>query len=144
MAADRKEEVARERRRRDNGTLDRATRLKLAVPEEVREKHPESEFRWVNDTGARISDLTQRDDWDKVDGVQPVQVGTDEHGKPIFSHLCRKPREYIEEDRRIAMEALKEREAGLLRGQERDPKDDRPEDVSYVPPGNTITTAYTP
>lgn len=140
----RAEALQQERRRRRDGTLDRMSELTLAVPETVKEDHPDHTFRWVNDAGNRMHRMTVRDDWDKVDGVAPIPVGTDKEGKPIYAHLCKKPREFWDEDQRSRMTALKEQERGLLRAAKSDPQDNRSEDVSYVVPGNTITTGFTP
>lgn len=144
MAADRKQEVAKERRRRQPGTLDRMSQMKLAIPDDVREANKGHALRWVNDAGNRMHFMTEKDDWDKVSGVPPVPVGTGEDGKPIYAHLCRKPNEFWDEDQKAKIDATREREAGLLRAAKSDPNDDRADDVSYVPPGNSITTAYTP
>lgn len=146
----RKEEVAQERRRRNAGTLDRMQQMKLTVPQEVRERYPEDEFRWVNDVGNRINDLTQADDWSKVDGLEKIHVGTDKVGQPIHAYLCRKRREYLAEDRKAMVGATIEQERGLLRGQVQPAPGAAPDQSplsagdSYVPAGNAISTAFTP
>lgn len=141
----RQEEVASERRRRKAGSLDRMAEMKLAIPEKVQTDHPDATFRWINDTGNRMYFKTQQDDWDKVEGVEPIPVGTSQDGKPVYAHLCRKPKEFWNEDQSAAMEAIAEREKGLARNAKSDPQDNRSEDVSYAVPGNTITTSgYTP
>jgi hypothetical protein len=141
---DRAEAVQQERRRRRDGTLDRMSELTLAVPEKVRTDHPNHTFRWVNDTGNRMHRMTVRDDWDKVEGVAPIPVGTDKEGKPLYAHLCMKPLEFWDEDQKARMDALRERERGLVRAAKSDPQDNRSEDVAYAVPGNTITTGYQP
>lgn len=140
----RTQEVQQERRRRSAGTLDRMAQLKLAVPEQVQEDHKDYALRWINDTGNRMHHMTVQDDWDRVDGVEPVPVGTDKEGRPILARLCKKRREYWEEDQGQKMAGLREQEEGLMRGAKSDPNDDRSDDVSYVPAGNSITTGYTP
>lgn len=109
-------EVAAERRRRDGSSL--GHRLKLEVPEEVRAQLAAEGRtpRWVNDTGSRIADLTTRDDYDKVEGVQRVKVGTDDAGKPIYAHLLAKRNDFIAEDRAKADQRRRETEAGMLKG----------------------------
>ena len=109
--ADRATEVATERRRRDD--LSGSPRLKLAIPEQVRAKLAAEGRtpRWVNDTGNRIADLTERDDYDKVEGVEPIKVGTDGDNKPVFAHLLAKRTDFIAEDRRKADQRRREIEA---------------------------------
>lgn len=94
----RDEELRARRAARDPGTLDRNRNLKLAIPDSVRAANADQQLRWVNDHGNRMHDLTEVDFYTKVDGVAPVPVGTDEAGKPIFAHLCRKPMDMFRED----------------------------------------------
>jgi len=114
----RKAEVAKRRRRRDNAAF--GASLKLAVPPEIAAKMAEQgrSVRWVNDTGNRMHQLTKLDDWDKISGVPPVPVGTDDGGKPIMSHLCSKPTEFIEEDRKAAEARRQKVEAGMVKGKQ--------------------------
>jgi hypothetical protein len=140
----RKAEEAQARRRRQPGTLDRMQQLKLAVPDQVRKDNENYALRWINDSGNRMHFMTAQDDWDKVPEVQPVPVGTAEDGKPIYAHLCRKPKEFWDEDQKAKIDASRERERGLLRSARSDPADNRPEAVSYVPEGNSITSGFTP
>lgn len=146
----RKEEVTQERRRRSAGTLDRIQQMKLTVPDEVRTRHPDDEFRWVNDVGNRITDLTQQDDWSKVEGQEKVYVGSDKTGQPIYAHLCRKPRAYLAEDRKAMVDQTVEQERGLLRGQVTAAPGAAPDQAplsaadTYVPAGNEIKTAFSP
>lgn len=140
--APRAEQVTAERRRRQPGTLDQMQQMKLTVPDKFNE--PGYAHRWINDKGNRMHDKTVQDDWDKVPGVEPIPVDTDEHGKPIFAHYCRKPLAFVEEDQAAHMTMLAEREKGLLGGAKSDPQDNRSADVSYVPAGNSLTRAYSP
>jgi hypothetical protein len=39
-----------------------------------------------------------QDDYNKVEGVDPVPVGTGIDGKPILAHLLAKPIEFMRED----------------------------------------------
>jgi hypothetical protein len=114
--ADRASEVAAERRRRDD--LSGALRLKLSIPEKVRASLAAQGRtpRWINDQGNRIADLTTRDDYDKVEGVDPVKVGTDDEGKPIFAHLYSKRDDFLREDRAKIDQRRKDTEAGMLKG----------------------------
>lgn len=133
--------VAEERRRRQPGTLDRGQQLKLSVPAEIEAKYPDYVFRWVNDSGNRVHDLTVRDDYDKVDGVDPRPVGTDDLGKPIFAHLCKKKRDFFEHDQREKLQAIKDREEALMR--KPDPSADADAGIT-ARAGNSITPGFTP
>jgi len=137
--ATRADEVGTERRRRTAGTLDRGAHLKLAVPAEIREANPGQHFRWINDTGNRMHALTVQDDYSTVEGVEPVPVGTSEDGKPIYARLCMKPQAYFDADQNEKVELTRETERGLMAAARSDPKDNRPDDVSYVPTGNRIS-----
>jgi hypothetical protein len=112
---DRASQVAAERRRRDDSTL--GSKLKLEVPEEIRAKLAAERRtpRWVNDTGNRITDLTTRDDYDRVDGVDPVKVGTDEAGKPLYAHLLAKRDDFIAQDREKIDRRRREAEAAKFK-----------------------------
>lgn len=114
--ADRAGQVASERRRRDDITG--LPKLKLGIPDEVRDKLAAEGRtpRWVNDTGSRVADLTIRDDYDPVDGVEPVKVGADADGKPIYARLFSKRNDFIAEDRAKAEARRKEVEAGMVKG----------------------------
>jgi hypothetical protein len=118
-------EVKAQRRRRDDSseTLNR----RLFVPD--RFKDPNYEYRWLNDDGGRIQEKTQFDDWDIVtssdmgpdyketaardaDGGTGIrrQVGKQD-GKPVFAYLCRKPKQFHEEDqarKRADIDAMEE------------------------------------
>lgn len=142
--APRKAEVAQERRRRQPGTLDRMAQMKLAIPDKVREENTAFALRWVNDTGNRMHFMTEQDDWTKIPGVPPVPVGTSEDGKPVYAHLCRKPKEFWEQDNAERVAATVEREKGLMRSAKSDPQDTRTAETSYVPAGNQITQGYSP
>lgn len=140
----RQEEVAQERRRRNPGTLDRMAQMKLVVPDEVKAKYPNDEFRFINDSGNRMFDKTERDDWTKVDeDLSPaIPVGTNEFGQPIKAFLCRKPREYVQADAKAMVDATVEQERGIMRGQQQNPE--APLENAYVPSGNSISTGFTP
>lgn len=112
----RADEVAAQRRRRDDANL--GPKLKLAVPDEVRARLAAEgrTARWVNDSGSRISDLTTRDDYDKVEGVDPVKVDVDDEGKPVFAHLLSKRNDFLAEDRAKQDQRRRNAEAGMIRG----------------------------
>lgn len=136
---ERSEEVRQQRRRRGDVTIDGSQRLKLAIPPEVeaRLKAEGRTPRWVNDEGNRMVQMTKFDDYDKVEGVDPVPVGTTKEGKPILAHLCSKPTAFIEQDKAERDERRKETERALLRG--RNPEDPiTGNDSFYADPANKI------
>jgi hypothetical protein len=129
--ADRKTEERQERRRRRDDTIDGGQRLKLAIPPEVtaRLKAEGRTPRWINDEGNRIVNMTKYDDYDPVDGVDPVFVGTTKEGKPIKAILHSKPTAFVEEDRAKLDEPRREMERALLRGKV--PGDQHSHDEKY-------------
>lgn len=128
----RDEVMATERRRRTG-----AATHKLAIPDAIKKKHPDMEFRWGRDLGGRMQQLTQADDWDKVPGVEPIHGGTGEAGLGFKMHLLMKPREFMEADRQEKLEALKEREVQAL--SRPDPKTATEAGMdSYTVPGSKI------
>jgi len=137
---DRMTEERQQRRRRDDTTIDGAGRLKLAIPEEVeaRLKAEGRQPRWVNDEGNRIHNMTKLDDYDRVDGVEPVVVGTTKEGQPIKAYLHSKPIDFVREDQDKLDARRRETEAALLRG--KNPKDPVSGDDSfYADDANSIS-----
>jgi hypothetical protein len=139
------EEVAQERRRRQPGTLDRMSQLKLEVPQSVIDANPGKSFRFINDDGNRMHEMTVQDDWTKVDEKlsPPIPVGTDKFGKPIMAHLCAKPTQYVEADRQEALDRISNEEKAIMKGQHSSPDALK---EAFVPDGaaNSISTGYTP
>jgi hypothetical protein len=138
--ADRTTEERTERRRRSDTTIDGSQRLKLAIPEDVeaRLKAEGRQPRWINDEGNRLHNLTQLDDYDRVDGVEPRVVGTTKEGKPIKAFLHSKPIDFVNEDRQKLDSRRRETEAALLRG--KNPQDPVAADDSfYAVEGNQIS-----
>lgn len=115
---ERKTEEAAQRRRRADGTIDGNLSKRLHIPEnvEARLKADGLTPRWVNDEGNRIFNLTERDDYDAVAGVEPVPVGTSKDGKPIMAHLLAKRNDFILEDRAKAEQRRRETEQGMVGG----------------------------
>lgn len=111
----RSEQVARERRRRDDTSANQAQRLAIPPEVEARLKAEGRTPRWVNDEGNRMHRFTVQDDYDKVAEVEPVPVGVDKTGAPILAHLLSKPNEFIAEDREKAERRRKETEQGFLK-----------------------------
>jgi hypothetical protein len=103
------------RRRRGDEVLSASKRLPIPPEIEAKLKANGLSPRWVNDEGNRMHRFTVLDDYDKVDGVDPVPVGTAEDGKPILAHLLAKPTEFIREDQEKAEERRKGVEDALFR-----------------------------
>lgn len=142
--ASRAEETQSQRRRRQPGTIDRMDELTLAIPDEIQAANPDHTFRWALDNPKRIHSLTVRDDWDRVEGVEPIPDHIDKTGRQANLVLLKKRREFWEEDQREKARIRKEQEQAMMRAAKSDPQDDRPEAVSYVPEGNRINTGFTP
>ncbi len=136
---ERKTEEATQRRRRVDGTIDGNLSKRLHIPENV-EARLQAEglsSRWVNDEGNRIFNLTERDDYDKVEGVAPVPVGTSKDGKPIMAHLLAKRTDFIAQDRDKAEQRRREAEKRAMAG----PPDGNPNPVQgqvYADKANSI------
>lgn len=125
---DRKAEVKKERRRRNSDAL-QGKRRRLSVNESAldRDKY---EYRWANDEGNRIFDLTEQDDWEVVpdrdgkvraqtqgDGAKvSVPTGTGEKGATIHSVLLRKPRNYYNDDYRASQARIDDTESAMKQG----------------------------
>ena len=122
---DRATEERRERRRRDDATLDNMQNLKLAVPDHIRTTYPNDEFRWINDAGNRMYNLTVLDDWTKVDEVDAIPVDTTKDGKPINAHLCHKPSDWWRQDQAKKLKAADDLEAKNAPGLDPNAKPDR-------------------
>ena len=139
--ADRITEETTQRRRRSDLTIDGSQRLKLVIPPEVQARL-KAEGRtpyWANDVGNRIEQLTVRDDYDKVEGVEPVTTVLDRKtGETCRTHLLSKPTAFIEEDRAKAEKPRRETEEQLLRG--KNPGDPiAHNEAFYAVEGNSIS-----
>lgn len=136
---DREMEMLMERFSRDDGTLTRAVRLKLAIPEPIRERYRDWHLHWFNDDAGRIHEMTKQDFYVAVDEVEPFPVGRNAEGKPVYARLFKKPlaiydRQRAEKDRRIM-----EQEKGLMTSPRSSSEDTRSDEHSYVPKGNRIS-----
>ena len=114
-------DTVRQQRRRRGDSEFRADK-RLNIPPEVEERLKAQGLvpRWVHDVGNRMQRFTERDDYDKVEGVDPVPVDTDQNGKPILAHLLAKRADFIQEDRDAAEAKRREREKALVRGKVED------------------------
>lgn len=136
----------RDAARRDRGPSDiTELSLKLSVPEVLKDKR--LTYRWVNDKATRVYQMQQKG-WQVADdttiaadsrnsGVgSKVERVVNERTTPTVEKgfLMWKPKEFYEEDKAKEQAAIKEREAGLKRGDTRDPQGlSGPE--SYIPAG---------
>lgn len=114
----RAETERKERRRR--GGVDVNTSA-LAVPQSVQDDLAAKglEGRWINDIGNRMYLKTQHDDYDKVEGMDPVPVGVDKMtNKPVMAHFCAKPKAFLEEDNRRRIDRIKAQEDATFSGRD--------------------------
>ena len=112
-------------------------------------------YRWIKDTPGRLRMATKMDDYDKVSatdlGPGFAMDATDseggdtikmymgqEGGQAVYGYLCRKPKEFWDEDNE---EVVEKREA-MMRGRifegeatDEDGRDLSPDDNAYVPKG---------
>lgn len=107
------------RRRRDSDNL-AGYRKKLHVDEAKLDRQRYA-YRWANDAGNRIHDLTVSDDWeivpdrdtDNQGARHSVVAGTGERGNAYNAVLLRKPKAYHDEDVRKQQRFIDEQESGL-------------------------------
>lgn len=98
-----------ERRRRKGGATH-----KLKIPDSIKAKYPDMDFRWGLDDEGRIQQLTESDDWDKVPGIDPIHAGTGGSGVAVKQHLLMKPTAFMEADRQEMLEGLESKERDAL------------------------------
>ncbi len=112
---DRITEEAAERRRRKDTTIDGSQRLKLAIPPKVQAELDAAgrEGRWVLADSDRMYALTQQDDYDRVEGVEPVTTRRLNDGTSAKMVLMSKPKAFLDEDRA----RLEEKRAGTEKAQ---------------------------
>jgi hypothetical protein len=108
------QETQRRRRRSDEG-LSAAKRLPIPPEVQAWADANDMHLRWVNDEGNRMYQLTELDDYNKVEGVDPVPVMTGLDQKPISAHLLAKPKEFMREDQDRAEAKRKLTEEALFR-----------------------------
>lgn len=121
----RAEEVQRQRRRRESLGDDR--HMKLGVPED--KKDPNFTYRWFNETPGRLESKTVHDDWDIVkESVDPTKdngegtavrrpVGVTPEGKTLYAYLCKKPKDWYQEDKAKEQKLVNDIEEGLRQGE---------------------------
>lgn len=134
-------EVGAQRRRRSDDTIDGSQALRMRIPREVEAKLQAEgrTARWVNDVGSRMHDMTVRDDWDKVEGVEPRTVKVDiKTGETVKAILLSKRDDFIVEDRLKKDAVRRNTEQAMLTG--RDPMTNQStlEPDRYADPANKI------
>lgn len=124
----RNEQIKSERRRRKSGALE-GKRRRLAVDESKLDRENFA-YRFANDEGNRIHDLTVNDDWevvpdrgnevksDSTDMGSSVSLlaGTGERGDPVRAVLLRKPKSYHDEDEAASQRQIDDREKSIASG----------------------------
>jgi len=134
-------EERRERRRKD-GEVQNAG-LRLAIPDWVYEKYPETQFRhrWLRDEPGRIMQK-YNEDWDPVEGVNPVPGAHDRNGDPVKLILHVKRKEWADQDRARAEERRRDIERQAERGRVTARGDDAgatlAENVAYADDANRL------
>jgi hypothetical protein len=152
--ASRAEAVARTRRRRHDGTVNRMAQFKLdCIPAELLD--PAYVYRWIKDTPGRLRMATKMDDYDKVlgselgagfsmentdsEGGETIRMyAGSEDGGPVYSYLCKKPRDFWIEDNEEVVRKREDMMAGrVYRAEPTDPDghDLGEDDGAYVPAG---------
>jgi hypothetical protein len=141
----RAEEVRQERRRKPGSTV--MSGIKLGVDESKLDRK-NYEYRWVNDRGNRVQQLTSND-WDLApeqaalaaggEGtVQSTIVGTD-GGKPYSGILMRKRKDWFEADRAEKLKPVHEVEQAIRAGTNHQKDSPELRDGTYTPNGaNTL------
>jgi len=139
----RQEAVKKVRRRRDDLGIERNQRLN--VPESW--KDPKFHYHWINETPGRIMNKTEQDDYDIVteeeirgeklgdgEGTQVKRaVGTGADGQWQYAYLCRKPKEYYEEDKKKEQAEIELKMKSIQKG---NPEGMDKEDHAYTPRGH--------
>lgn len=134
-------EERRERRRKDGEAQNAG--LRLDIPEWVYEKYPRTNFRlaWIRDEAARVQQK-HNEDWDPVEGVNPVPGAHDRHGNPVNHILHVKRIEWVRADREAKEIRRRQIEDQATRGKVSGRGDDAgeglAETVSYADASNRL------
>ena len=141
LAKPRREAERRERRRTEEGTDDLG--VKLPIPDWVYDKFPATTYRhrWFRDEPGRIATKFKQD-WDAVEGVDPVPGAHDRHGQPCNHILHIKHLDWYLQDRAKMEERrktiVKQMERGSVRGVGDDAGENLRPEVSYADASNRL------
>jgi hypothetical protein len=121
----RNEQIKAERRRRNTDSLS-GKRRRLAVNEAGLDR-ANFEYRWVNDEGTRLYQLTQQDDWEVgAEVATPIGIGPEGASRAV---LLRKPKAFYDADEQMKQRQIDETEAAIKGG---------------ATPGAAVENRYTP
>lgn len=117
------------RERRKKRTSVTGQRLAAAIPPEDQAKY---QFRWINDSPARLFRMTKEEDWDichqnggevteesDLGSAISIPVGTNPDGSPMRAFLCRKYKDWFDADQDEKMRLLDEQLEQMRRGNDR-------------------------
>lgn len=121
------EQIQQERRRRTSNLSGRRNRMGIDESNLDRENFA---YRFVNDEGTRIHDLTVNDDWEvvqdrdgttKIDGANvgsevAIQAGASKTSANVKAVLLRKRKDWYEDDKRSEQRHIDDIEASLKSG----------------------------
>jgi hypothetical protein len=119
-----KAQTAERRRRNTDALAGKRRRLSVDEAQLDRDKY---EYRWISDADGRLEALTMQDDWEQVtdregaikkdstgEGAEvSIRAGTGATGAPVRQILCRKLKEYQDEDRQAKQRRIDEIEDGM-------------------------------
>lgn len=110
----RAENVRRERRRRDDGDIDRMARMSLAIPHEIEERlrREGKVSRWVLNAPGRLMEM-QADDWDYTPEVGQVSASQASEEKLV---LMEKYKDWHDGDMALGQQAIADQEKAMERG----------------------------
>lgn len=120
--ADRKDEELERRRARLESSIDGAKNLKLAIPDNI-QKQLDAEGRsprWVSDDPTRQMQMTQQNDYRRVDGVEPIATRNGK-GEPMKLILMSKRKDFIADDENRREQSRREVEKAQLSAAEQAP-----------------------
>lgn len=132
----------RRKRRRKDGEAQNAG-MKLVFPDWVHEKFPKTDFRvaWIRDDAGRVLQK-HNEDWDPIEGVDPVPGAFDRHGNPVNHIAVVKRRDWVQEDRDKKEVLRKQIEDQTSRGNVSGQGDDKgaglAQSVSYTDGANRL------
>lgn len=127
MPRERQDFIPRKRKKREDVQV---LGKRLAV-NTVRLDFEKFNYRWINATDARLWQMTQQDDWQLVHqdgtGVRDDEsadlgtlwtsvVGTTKEGQGLKAYLCRKPRQWYEDDQKQKQTDLDEQLSRMKTG----------------------------